>query len=204
MAAEAEFTRAQTGTGVEYKVTPAATSTRYSITAWLLVIVIVIVGVLGIQTANTRGPLSLACAAGAVLILALGFFRLRDDKAARGQQTILIVSKAGLSVGGQTYGLDDIAELLLVNPAGQPVGRSGVLMGVGAEGAVAGVATGAAPGIGAAMAAIDGAVAAQAARSWSIALRRQSHSKPVLLVSHLTEDPGSALLNDLARTIRAL
>jgi hypothetical protein len=202
MAAEAEFTRAQTGTGVEYKVTPAATSTRYSITAWLLVIVIA--GVLGIQTANTRGLLSLACAAGAVLILALGFFRLRDDKAARSQQTILTVSKAGLSGGGQAYELNDIAELLLVNPAGQPVGRSGVLMGIGGEGAVAGVAMGAAAGIGAAMAAIDGAVAAQAARSWSISLLRRSTSKPVLLVSHLTEDPGSALLNDLARTIRAL
>lgn len=200
MAAEAEFKRVKTDAGVEYTITPAATSVRYSITAWLLVTVIA--GVLTIQIFNTKGLVSLACAAGALLVLALAFFRLRDDKAARGQQTVLTISKAELAVAGKSYELGDIAELFLVSPEGQAIGRSGIL--VGGEGAVAGVAMGATVGIGAAMAVIDGAVAAQAARSWSIALRRRSGSKAVVIVSHLTEEPGSALLNDLAKTIRSI
>ena len=202
MAAEAVYTRRKTDTGVEYTVTPAQSSAQYSITAWLLVAVIA--GVLVIQIFNTRGVVSVLCAAGAVGVLALGYVRLGGQKAARSQATTMTISKAGMAVGGQSFELDDIVELVLVSPSGQAVNRTGVLVGVGGEGAVGGVAMGAAAGIGAAMAVIDGAVAAQAARSWSIALYRRSLSKPIPLVSHLTEDVGARLLNDMAKTIRAL
>jgi len=198
--AEAVFARKRTDRGVEYTVTPASVSGGFTATAGVLGVAIS--GTLAIQTFNTRGVTSIACAVGAVVVALLLFFKIRDERAARRSPTILTITKSSLTVGGREYPLDDISELFILDPNGQPSGRAAVF--VGGEGVAGGVAAGASVGVGAALAAIDSAVASQAARSLSLALRKRSHSKSEAICTGLTADTGVALLNDISETIRTI
>jgi hypothetical protein len=107
----------------------------------------------------------------------------------------------GLSVRDQFYPKDDIADFSLTTPTGGEVASSTNLSfaGTGVTGATFALGAAALQGT------HNNRVAAQArhnARSFSLTLRKRTHSKPITLVYGLTSQPGEALMNDLIEAMR--
>jgi len=197
---DAVFTRKKTEDGdVEFVVTPAPQSMGLVALAWIFVFVVC--GTLVVVSSNQHGSGKLALILIAIGVLVVFLRAIIKDSTARSTEITLRVSQTHLNVGGQDYALDDIAELRLVDPQGEERARSTMVVG-GTGGVAGGAALGAAAGVAVAFSVVDSVGQEQVARSFSLALRRRSHSAPVTIVRYLTVESGETLLKDISDAIR--
>lgn len=176
---DAVFTRTETVEGVVFEVTPAAQSAAYTF-QWVGIATVVFFLIFGIYL-SIRGA-SILLVIAAIGLAALCVLPIKRDLNRRKPVT-LVAGKGDLKVNGQSYPLDNLAEMYLQRPevedrivANNGLSVAGAQMGMAVEKRHKG-------------------------RCLSLIIRMKDISKPTEIVFGLTPEAGVALLNDLGHAL---